>query len=64
MDKIYVDLMVFTGDIIFNPIESNINAKKLYMANKIFYIIYVDEDLSNQEINFNVIGKKNSYNIV
>ena len=61
VDKIYVDLMVFTGDIIFNPIESNINAKKLYMANKIFYIIYVDEALSNQEINFNVIGTKNSY---
>ena len=61
LKKIYVDLMVFTGDIIFNPIETNLNVKKLYMANKIFYIITIDQTLINPEINFNVTGSKNSY---
>ena len=61
LTKIYVDLMVFTGDIIFNPIETHLNAKKLYMANKIFYIITIDQTLFNPEIDFNVTGSKNSY---
>ena len=59
--KIYVDLILFTGDLIFNPIEKNLQAKKLYMANKIFYIITIDDKIINQEINFKIIGSKNSY---
>ena len=59
--KIYVDLMVFTGDITVNPIETNLQTKKLYNANKIFFIITVDQSLTNKEVNFNVIGSKNSY---
>ena len=61
VEKIFVDLIIFTGDIIFNPIEKNIQAKKLYMANKIFYIITFDDALTNKKINFNVTGSKNSY---
>ena len=60
-EKIYVDLMVFTGDIIFNPIETNLQTKKLYNANKIFYIITLDQSSSTQEVNFKVTGSKNSY---
>ena len=59
--KIYVDLILFTGDLIFNTIEKNIQAKKLYMANKIFYIITIDDSQINKEINFKIIGSKNSY---
>ena len=53
--------MVFTGDIIFNPIETNLQTKKLYNANKIFYIITLDQSSSTQEVNFKVTGSKNSY---
>ena len=62
IQKIYVDLMVFTGDIIFNPIQTNLNAKKIYNANKIFYSITIDDKFpENKEVDFNVIGSKNSY---
>ena len=61
IEKIYVDLMVFTGDIIFNPIETNLQSKKLYNANKIFYIITLDQSLVTQEVNFKATGSKNSY---
>ena len=61
IEKIYIDLMVFTGDIIVNLTETNIIAKKLYNANKIFFIITADQITTNQEINLNVIGSKNSY---
>ena len=59
--RIFVDLILFTGDLIFNPIETNIKAKKLYMANKIFYIIDIDDKFTSKEINFKIIGSKNSY---
>ena len=61
VEKIYVDLMIFTGDIIFNSIEKNLISRKLYNANKIFYSIILDQTLQNQELNFNVTGSKNSY---
>lgn len=59
--KIYVDLMVFTGDVNFNTDDSKLNVKKLYNSNKIFYIITLDELSENQEVFFNILASKNSY---
>ena len=59
--KIYVDLILFTGDVNFNT-DSKLNAKKLFNSNKIFYTIIIDEQTSdNQEIEFSVDASKNSY---
>ena len=59
--KIYVDLIVLTGDVNFN-IDSNINTKKIYNSNKIFYSIEINEQTSeSKEIDFNVLASKNSY---
>ena len=59
--KIYVDLMVFTGDVSFNTDDSTLDVKKLYNANKIFYIITLSKTSENQEIFFSIFASKNSY---
>ena len=59
--RIYIDLILFTGDVNFNT-DSNLKTKKIYNSNKIFYIIDISEETSeNKEIDFNVLASKNSY---
>ena len=61
IQKIYVDLMIFTGDVIFNIDNSKYNVKKLYNANKIFYTIDISQSELNKEIQFSVSASRNSY---
>ena len=59
--KIYVDLILFTGDVNFST-DSNLNAKKLYNSNKIFYSIEINDQTSeNKEVYFNILASKNSF---
>ena len=62
IQKIYVDLIVLTGDVNFNTTDSKLNIKKLFNANKIFYIITLNEyDDEKQEVFFSISASKNSY---
>ena len=58
--KIYVDLIVFTGDVNFNT-NSTLTTKKIYNSNKIFFIVDIDKILKNKEIEFYILASKNSY---
>ena len=59
--KIYVDLIVLTGDVNFNTTDSKLEVKKLFNSNKIFYIITLNEYEEKQEIFFSISASKNSY---
>ena len=61
IQKIYVDLIVFTGDVIFNTEDSKLQVKKIYNSNKIFYSITINHALEDKEINFSVSASRNSY---
>ena len=58
--KIYVDLIVFSGDVNFNT-NTTLTTKKIYNSNKIFFIIDIDKIITNKEIEFNILASKNSY---
>ena len=60
IQKIYVDLMVLTGDVIFAT-DSKIDLRKYYNANKIFYSIKINPSLEVKEIDFSVSASKNSF---
>ena len=59
--KVYLDLIVFSGDVDFQ-IETNIEAHKYFLSNKIFYSIHVKE--GDTKIDFYVKAEKNSYYLV
>ena len=61
IQKIFVDLMVFTGDVIFHTDNSKYNVKKIYNSNKISYSITISQADLNKEIEFSVSASKNSY---
>ena len=61
--KIYLDLILFTGDVRFN-LDQNIKAYKFYLSNKIFYSIDVDEYSTEKKVNFYVKAEKNSFYMV
>ena len=58
--KIYLDLMIFTGDVMLE-IDSKVNINKVYAANKVLYSIKLDSSIQNNEFIFNVTSSKNSY---
>ena len=47
VEKILIDLMVFSGDIIFNLNETRHDLQKLFYANKISYIVTLNRTLPN-----------------
>ena len=62
LTKIYLDLIVFSGDVNLQLDDSNINAHKYYLSNKIYYSIYVTD--SDKKIDFTVTAQKNSFYLV
>ena len=42
LEKIYLDLMIFSGDVYFD-IDSSMEASKYFLSNKIFYSIHVKD---------------------
>ena len=64
INKIFLDLIVFTGDIILE-LDTDVEAYKFFLSNKIFYTITINNnDLSDKIINFHVKAEKNSFYIV
>ena len=70
VEKIYLDLMVFSGDVKFKIDDTDQDvdkaAHKYFLANKIFYSIHV-KDIKNKNkthINFSVVAQKNSFYII
>ena len=63
INKIYLDLVIFSGDVIFQ-LETNVKAEKYFISNKIFYVITIDNYLEPRKINFYVKGEKNSFYMV
>ena len=61
IQKIYVDLLVFTGDVLFNTDDSRFEVKKVFNSNKISYSITINQVDTNKEIVFSVSASKNSY---
>ena len=61
INKIYLDLIVFSGDVDFQ-IETNIEAHKYFLSNKIFYSIQVKE--GDTKLDFYVKAEKNSFYLV
>ena len=64
LEKVYIDLIVFSGDVNFEIEDSTgLDAHKYYLSNKIFYSITV---LSSNipKIDFKVQAKKNSFYLV
>ena len=63
LEKVYLDLIVFSGDVNFEIENSNdLQAHKYYLSNKIFYSIKVNSN--NKKIDFKVEAKKNSFYLV
>ena len=60
LKKIYVDLMIYSGDVILKTDKDEKEAHKYQTANKIFYSINLKE-LKIDTIDFEVIAKKNSF---
>ena len=63
IEKAYVNLMVYTGDVNFNAIDLKLEAKKLFNSNKIYYSININDASQDdtKEIYFNVSASKNSF---
>ena len=63
VDKIYLDLLLLSGEVQLNikEIDEN-NVKKYYASNKMYFIISVTQNI--KEIAFEVIAQKNSFYIV
>ena len=66
VEKIYLDLILFSGDVKFNFItKTKKDLKPYFLSNKIFYSINVtDLDSTEKKINFNIIANKNSFYMV
>ena len=61
--KIYLDLMLFSGDVDLEYQEQEgVTANKYYISNKIFYSVHLNEGM--QKIIFKVIGKSNAFYII
>ena len=59
--KIYLDLMLFSGDVDLNclALEDSVKANKYYLSNKIFYSVHLLKEMNN--IIFRVVGIKNAF---
>ena len=61
LEKVYLDLMIFSGDVYFD-IDSSIDAHKYFLSNKIFYSIQVNK--GDKRIEFSVTAGKNSFYLI
>ena len=60
--QIYVDINVFAGEVKTNMIQLNgYQFKEYYNANKIYFIITINERLNSEEVKFEVIALKNAF---
>ena len=63
VNKIYLDLLIFSGDVKLNVNNINQNnVNKYYLSNKIYYTIQISS--SNKEIEFEVTGQRSSFYMV
>ena len=62
IEKVYLDLIVFSGDVNFEILTNNVDAHKYYLSNKLFYSIHVNSN--NDNIEFKVTALKNSFYVV
>ena len=63
VEKVYLDLIIFSGDVRFNMDNSSIDAHKYFLSNKIFYSIKTN-NINSKRIDFSVVAEKNSFYIV
>ena len=65
IEKVYLDLIVFSGDVRFKMDDSNSEqmAHKYFLSNKIFYSIST-KYFTTKNIDFSVIAEKNSFYII
>ena len=61
LEKVYLDLMIFSGDVYFD-LDSSIEAHKYFLSNKIFYSIHVKQ--GDKKIEFSVTAGKNSFYLI
>ena len=66
VQKVYLDLLVFSGDVKFKIDDNEIEqgAHKYFLGNKIFYSIHTDKINGKKLINFSVVAQKNSFYII
>ena len=65
LEKVYLDVIVFSGDVNFVIESDDIapeNAHKYFISNKIFYSIHVDNSI--KKINSRVTAEKNSFYMI
>ena len=62
LKKVYLDLIVFSGDVDFIIESTDSEAHKYYISNKIFYSIHVGPN--SKKIDFRVKAYKNSFYLV
>ena len=62
LDKIYLDLIVFSGDVFFD-LDSSIEANKYFLSNKIFYSIHV-KNYKGNKVEFSVTAQKKSFYLI
>ena len=61
LQKVYVDLIIFSGDVDFN-IENGLESHKYFISNKIFFSIHVGS--TDKKVDFTVTAYKNSFYMV
>ena len=59
-ELLYLDLLLFSGDVDIKPKTSGIVFNKHYLSNKIFLSIHLEQN-DIETLEFSVIAKKNSY---
>ena len=62
LEKVYLDLITFSGDVNFEIMTNNVEAHKYYLSNKLFYSIHINS--KNDNIEFKVTALKNSFYII
>ena len=58
---LYLDLLLFSGDVDIIPKTSDLDFNKHYLSNKIFLSIHLENNDEIKILEFSVIAKKNSY---
>ena len=58
---LYLDLLLFSGDVDIIPKTSGLDFNKYYLSNKIFLSIHLENNDEIKILEFSVIAKKNSY---
>ena len=61
--KIYLDLIIFSGDVIFH-LDTSLKMEKYFLSNKIYYNIIFDTEYKEKQIEFYVKGVKNSFYMI